>query len=179
MPSTSALRGEAEESAAVAQPRLPLPWSSFIEVTLTAHRLCPLWGKLPSPLALNARSLTLLLLLYYLGPTDKEDSLTLKFSYSVRLTFTLILILSIHFCECDFLNVSGHNLRQQKEKGWKLLLDKNANSENGHRKVESACATLWAFSNAPFICVTSLIMRKLSKSNSFWGSFGYSSKSRK
>lgn len=73
---------------------------------------------------------------------DKEDNLTLKFSYSVRLTFTLILILFIHFCECDFLNISGHKLQQQKEKGQKPLLDKNANSENEHRKVESAYATL-------------------------------------
>lgn len=177
MLSTSALCGEA--FAAMAQTHLPQPWSSFIEVTLKAHRLCPLWGKLPSPLAPNARSLTLLLLLWYSAPMDKEDSPTLKFSYSVRLTFTLILILSIHFCECDFLNISGHNLQQQKGKGWKPLLDKNANSESEHRKVESACATLWEFSNAPFICVTSLIMRKLFKSSSFWGSFGYSSKSRK
>lgn len=116
--------------------------SSFTEVTLKACRHCPLWRKLPSPLALNARSLTLLLLLQYWGPRDKEDNPTLKFSCFVRLTFTLILILFIYFCECDFLNIVGHELQQQKEKGQKTLLDKNANSESRHQKVESACTTL-------------------------------------
>lgn len=145
--------------------------SSFIEVTLKAHRHHSLWRKLPSPLALNARSLTLLLLLQYWGPGDKEDNPTLKFSCFVRLTFTLILILFIYFCERDFLNTVGHHLQQQKEKGQKILLDKNANSESRHQKAASACATLSEFSNAPFISVTGLIMRKLFKSDSFWGSF--------